>query len=88
MGKYIDEFKKKQPGLTEGDYDIINREATLEVDKAINEVQKSITAVKNDLAKLKSGRPFNIYRITILIKFESALNDKLNTLISVKSDLF
>ena len=88
MAKYIDEIRTKHPGLTETDYDIINREAILEIDKAINDSQKSLSAVRKELGKLKTSRPFNIFRITLLIKFENVLTEKLKSINSVKAELF
>lgn len=88
MAKYIDEIRMKHPGLTEADYDIINREALLEIDKAINDSQKTLSAVRKELGKLKTSSPFNIFRITLLIKFEIVLTEKLKSINSVKAELF
>lgn len=88
MGKYIDEIKVRYPDLTEMDYDIMNRQAVLEVDKAINDNQKSLNAVKKELGILKYSRPFNIFRITLLIKIENVLTEKIKSITSVKAELF
>jgi len=88
MSKYIDSIKKKQPGLTAVDYDIINREAILEIDKSINNSQKSLSLVKEKLELLKSSRPFKPIAIACLIHTEKAIVDELSTLNSVKAEQF